>query len=178
MTGAVFGAASPAPVAGRSRDVGEKKGERLDRELMELLQELRVLIPGVQVLFAFLLTVPFTRVFGHLGDTERVVYFGAFVATAVSAVLLVAPSVRHRARFRERDKEALVETGNRLALGGTAFLGIAITLVFVLVAERLYGWGWGVVGGIGVALLELWFWYGWSAYRELHDDREDVQTSA
>jgi hypothetical protein len=157
--------------------VGETKGERLDRELIELLQELRVLIPGVQVLFAFLLTVPFTQVFGRLDDSERLLYFAAFVATAVGAVLLMAPGVRHRSRFRERDKEALVATGNRLALGGTAFVGIAIALVAVLVAERLYGWSWGVVCGIGVALLELWFWYGWSVLREVQDDRQDAQSA-
>jgi hypothetical protein len=160
-------------VAKTKGDVAETKGERVNRELIELLQELRVLIPGVQVLFAFLLTVPFTQVFRLVSDAERGVYFAAFGATAIGAVLLIAPAVRPRARFRERDKEALVVTGNRLALAGTMFVAAAIALVAVLVTERLYGWVWAAVAGVIVAGLELWFWYGWAMLREATDD-DDV----
>jgi hypothetical protein len=149
--------------------VAETKAERLDRELMELLQGLRVLLPGVQVLFAFLLTVPFTNAFQDVSDAERGVYFGAFAATAISAVLLVAPGARHRARFREHDKEAIIESANRLALVGTVFLAIAMSLVAVLVTEHLYGWVWGALAGVGVAVLAAWFWYGWGVMRELQD---------
>jgi hypothetical protein len=149
--------------------VAETKAERLDRELMELIQELRVLLPGVQVLFAFLLTVPFTQVFVQADGAERGVFYGAFVATAISTVLLVAPGVRHRSRFREHDKEALVKSSNRIALIGTVFLAAAISLVAVLVTEHLYGWVWGALAGVGVAALAAWFWYGWGFMRGLQD---------
>jgi uncharacterized protein DUF6328 len=158
--------------------VAESQGERINRELMELLQELRVLIPGVQVLFAFLLTVPFTQVFGTIDGPERLVFFGAFVSTTISAVLLIAPSVRHRIRFRERDKEALVQSGNRLALSGTIFLAVAISLVAVLVTERLYGWTWAVAAGVGALLLQIWFWYVWGILREIDDSDFQHEPSA
>jgi hypothetical protein len=136
---------------------------------MELLQELRVLLPGVQVLFAFLLTVPFTQVFVGADGAERGVFFGAFAATAISTVLLVAPGVRHRSRFREHDKEALIQSSNRLALIGTVFLAGAISLVAVLVTEHLYGWAWAALSGVGVAVLAAWLWYAWGIQRELQD---------
>lgn len=143
----------------------ESKSDQLDRELGELIQELRVLLPGVQVLFAFLLTLPFTSGFTTTGDLERALYFGAFLATAVSAVLLVAPSVRHRARFRERDKEALITSANRLALVATVFLAFAIATVSTPVAEFLFGWGLAAATGVGLFALASWTWYGWSLVR-------------
>lgn len=151
-------------------DLGEDKPTRLDRELNELLQELRVLLPGVQVLFAFLLTVPFAAGFVDTTGAERVIFFVAFALTAVSAILLVAPSVRHRGRFRERDKEALIASSNRLALGGTVTLGMAIATVGLLIGEVLYGWIAGIATAAGVLLLAAWFWYGWSAQRALERD--------
>jgi hypothetical protein len=147
----------------------ESKADRLDRELAELLQELRVLLPGVQVLFAFLLTLPFTTGFPKTSDAERALFFAAFALTAFSAVLLVAPGVRHRTRFRVRDKEALITSANRLTLTGTVALALAITLVVTLIAEFLYGWVAGVVSGVLVLLLAGWCWYGWSAMRALGD---------
>jgi hypothetical protein len=147
----------------------ESKADRLDRELAELLQELRVLLPGVQVLFAFLLTLPFTTGFPKTTDAERTLFFAAFALTAFSAVLLVAPGVRHRTRFRVRDKEALITSANRLTLTGTVALALAIALVVTLIAEYLYGWVAGVVSGALVLLLAGWCWYGWSAMRALDD---------
>ncbi len=147
----------------------ESKGTRLDRELNELLQELRVLLPGVQVLFAFLLTLPFTVGFEKTSEGERVLFFLTLLATATSAVLLVAPGVRHRSRFRDRDKEALIESGNRLSLVATVFLAFAITMAMTLIAEYLYDWTVGGVTGLFVLTLTGWFWYGWSIRRELKD---------
>jgi hypothetical protein len=144
---------------------------RLDRELNELLQELRVLLPGVQVLFAFLLTLPFSAGFPKVTTEERLLFYGAFVATAISAVLLVAPGVRHRARFRDRDKEALITSANRLTLAGTVALALAIALAGTLIAEYIYGWVIGVATGVGVVVMAGWFWYGWAAARELSDRR-------
>jgi hypothetical protein len=149
--------------------VTEHKADRLDRELDELLQGLRVLLPGVSVLFAFLLTLPFTTGFPKTTDAERMLFFAAFAAIAVSVVLLIAPGVRHRGRFRARDKEAVITSANRLALAGTVLLASAIGLVVTLIGEYLYGWLVGVSGGVVALALAGWFWYGWSAMRELGD---------
>jgi O-antigen/teichoic acid export membrane protein len=144
--------------------------ERLDRELSELVQELRVLLPGVQVLFAFLLTIPFAVGFESVTGGERALYFAAFASTTVSAVLLIAPGVRHRERFRDFDKEALVTTSNRLALAGTVFLGLAVVAVAALLGDYVYGWLVGIGAGIATLLLISWFWYGWSLVRNLRGD--------
>jgi tetrahydromethanopterin S-methyltransferase subunit D len=150
-----------------SDDDEESTPERLDRELTELTQELRVLLPGVQVLFAFLLTVPFSVGFDSVTGAERALYFAALSATTVSAVLLIAPSARHRARFRDRDKEAIIVSSNQLTLASTAFLAIAMVSVVVLVGDYLYGWTVGVCAGLVTFALIAWFWYGWSLARRI-----------
>jgi hypothetical protein len=122
--------------------------ERLDRNLVELLQELRVAQTGVQVLFAFLLTVPFSNRFRTLGGFERGTYFTALVCSLIASVLLIAPTSFHRLLFRMRQKEYMVETANRLALGGLAFIAVAMTAVMLLIAEVMFG-GW-VVAVVGV----------------------------
>ena len=98
---------------------GESRSERLNRELMELLQELRVVIPGVQVLLAFLLTAPFQQRFAQLAPLVREVYFAAIGCAVVAVVLLLAPTAHHRLLFREHQKELLVQTANRLTVIGT-----------------------------------------------------------
>ncbi|CAN5325121.1 hypothetical protein BH18ACT12_BH18ACT12_02890 [soil metagenome] len=115
--------------SGKSHAVAddESNEERHDRELIELLNELRVALPGVQVLFAFLLTVPFSNGFPKLGGFDRDIYFVAFIATAVSTVLLIAPSSYHRLRWRQRDKERMLVISNYLTIAGLAALAVAIT---------------------------------------------------
>src|SRR3954471_5133787 len=103
----------------------ETEKERIDRELIELLNELRVALPGVQVLFAFLLTVPFSQRFGTLDSSQRREFFLALVLTAVSIAFLIAPSANHRMRFRQRAKEALVKVGSAFTLIGFAALAAA-----------------------------------------------------
>jgi Family of unknown function (DUF6328) len=100
----------------------EDEKQRLDRELIELLNELRVVLPGVQVLFAFLLILPFSKGFAQVTESERVVYIAAVFCTTLATVLLTAPSSYHRLRFREHLKEQLIETSNRLAIAGMVFL--------------------------------------------------------
>ena len=90
----------------------ETPAERADRNMGELLQELRVALPGVQVLFAFLLTVPFASGFTNLTADQRDLYFGVLMATAISSALLIAPSALHRVLFRQRDKNFLVKLSN------------------------------------------------------------------
>ena len=133
---------------------------RLDRELIELLNELRVALPGVQVLFAFLLTVPFTSRFARVDDLQEDAYLLALVATAIGSILLMAPTAHHRIRFRERDKEALIRTANRLAIAGTVCVAIAMTASVFLVTDVLFRKTiTGLVTGI-VAGSFVWFWYG------------------
>src|SRR3954469_14657132 len=117
------------------RDESDK--ERLDRNLNELLGELRVALPGVQVLFAFLLAVPFQQGFQKVTEFEKSLYFATLVSTAVAAALLIAPSSLHRIEFRKDDKEYVVFTANRLAIFGFAVLGLAMTLATVLVSHYL-----------------------------------------
>lgn len=137
----------------------ESKPERLDRELGELLQELRVVLPGVQVLFAFLLTVPFASRFEGLSSSERGLFLAALFSAAVASALLISPSAFHRMLFRERDKEWLILVTNRLAIAGTVFLAIAMTCALFLVAEFLYGATVASVaaGGIGATFVVLWY---------------------
>ena len=134
-------------------------GERLNRELSELLQELRVLLPGVQVLFAFLLTVPFSDRFDSLRPAERALFVAAFICAAVASVLLTAPSALHRILFRERDKEWMIVTANRLAITGTVFLAVAVTCAAFLVIELIYGSRIAAVvaAGLGGLLLTVWY---------------------
>ena len=147
----------------------ESKGTRLDRELNELLQELRVVLPGIQVLFAFLLTVPFTQGFTKVTDSQRVVYFVAFGATALSSILLIAPSVQHRLRWRQHDKESLLREANRLVVVGTFLLAVAIDAAAFLVADFIYDTTTAAVTAGIVAAVTTLVWWVWPLSRELQD---------
>jgi O-antigen/teichoic acid export membrane protein len=116
----------------------ETEKERVDRELIEFLNEVRVVLPGVQVLFAFLLTLPFTGTFKTITGYERFAYILAFFSTALAAVLMITPTSFHRLRFRKGDKEQIIRTSNRLILAGIACLGVAIVSVVWLVSELLF----------------------------------------
>jgi hypothetical protein len=138
----------------------ESDADRLDRELIELLNELRVALPGVQVLFAFLLTVPFTNRFTRVNDLQQDAYLLALVATAIGSIFLMTPTAYHRIRFRDHDKEALIRTANRLAIAGTVCVAIAMTASVFLVADVLFKKTvTGIVTGL-VAGCVVWFWYG------------------
>jgi hypothetical protein len=117
---------------------GESKGERLDRELMELLQELRVMLPGVQVLLAFLLTAPFQQRFAQLPGSLRNAFFASIVCATLATALLIAPSAQHRLRWRAGEKERLLRIGNQMALWGTVFLAAAIVLALYVVTNVLF----------------------------------------
>jgi Family of unknown function (DUF6328) len=137
----------------------ESKDERLDRELIELLNELRVALPGVQVLFAFLLAVPFSQRFEELTGVQEDVFFAAFLCTGVATALLIAPSAYHRLRWREHDKEQMLRTSNRLAIAGTAFLAAAIVAVVYLVTDLVYGVVTSLIVTIAAAAMFAWLWY-------------------
>jgi hypothetical protein len=125
-------------VSEHARRRNESEEERLDRNLMELLQELRVAIPGIQVLFAFLLVVPFQQGWVDVTEFEKTVYYATLISTAISSIFLIAPTARHRLRFRELDKKWIVESSNRLAIAGLAFLAISITGVIMLISHVVY----------------------------------------
>jgi hypothetical protein len=147
----------------------ESKEEQLDRELIELLNELRVALPGVQVLFAFLLGVPFTQRFGEVTDLQKDVYFLTFLCTAVATALLIAPSAYHRLDWRRGDKEHLLVVSNRLAISGTAFLALAISGAVFVVTDILFDpTGAAVVAAVTAAFFG-WFWYGLPLLRRLRD---------
>jgi Family of unknown function (DUF6328) len=127
--------------------------------MAELLQELRVALPGVQILFAFLLTVPFAQGFTKVTDFQRDLYFATLLATAASTICLIAPSATHRLRFHQRDRAYLVESANRLLIAGLAFLAIAIVCAVSLITDYLFGldasWIWPAAVALG--LLVMWF---------------------
>lgn len=139
---------------------GEDQKERVDRELIELLNELRVALPGVQVLFAFLLIVPFSQGFDRMTDLQRGVYFGTFLGTAISSALLIAPSSYHRLRFRAGDKDRLLFSSNRMAIAGTVFLALSIAGVVFVIADILFGVLAASITTAAVAGWFGWFWYG------------------
>jgi hypothetical protein len=112
--------------------------ERLEREHGELLEELRALIPGAEVLFGFLLAIRFTGQFTDLNAVQRDVYYATLVSTAVSLVMLLAPSAYHRLRFREGDKDAMVRKGNREAIAGTGAIALAFTGVLYLITDLVF----------------------------------------
>jgi hypothetical protein len=137
----------------------ESEEERLDRNLLELLNELRVALPGVQVLFAFLLTVPFTQRFAQLTNTQEQLYYVALLSTAASAMLLIAPSAHHRINFRQQDKAYIVFLANKLTIVGLGFLAIAMSCVVWLITDVLYG---STATAIATAITALAFavlWY-------------------
>jgi hypothetical protein len=117
----------------------ESDDARLDRNLGELLQELRVALPGVQVLFAFLLAVPFQQNFSEITPFEEKVYFGTLLCTAISAALLISPSAYHRLTFHLQQKRRLVFLANRLAIAGLGFLALAMTGAIMLITDVLFG---------------------------------------
>jgi O-antigen/teichoic acid export membrane protein len=133
---------------------------RRDRQMMELLNELRVALPGVQVLFAFLLTVPFAQGFQHVTPTQKALFYATLLATTASTICLIAPSATHRLRFHKHDRAYLIETANTYLIAGLVFLAVAIVLALVLITDYLYD---GVIVWLSpavAALIVLALWFG------------------
>jgi hypothetical protein len=145
-------------VSDRTSGREESEGERLDRNLGELLQELRVALPGVQVLFAFLLAVPFQQNFSEITPFQERVYFATLLCTAISAVLLISPTAYHRLNFRQQNKEELVLVSNRLAIAGMVFLALAMTGAIMLITDVLFGTVATIVFSAAAVTLFAVFW--------------------
>jgi len=150
----------------------EELKERLEREHGELLEELRSLIPGAEVLFGFLLAIRFTGQFGDLGDTQRYVYYVTLLSTATALVFLLAPAAYHRIRFRTGDKEYMVKKGNREAIAGSVAISIAFTGVIYLVTDLVFGTGQAIIVASASFSLIAWLWCGIALYRTWQDGRE------
>lgn len=137
----------------------ESKKERIDRELLELLQELRVAIPGVQVLFAFLLTIPFSQGFSKLNGTERGFFGLCLILAALATALLIAPTSSHRLNFRAGNKEWLLAYSNRLAIAGLLLLALAICVSMFVALAVVFESSWAVGIPTLTAVWFAWFWY-------------------
>jgi hypothetical protein len=131
----------------------EDEKDRTERQLIELLNELRVVIPGVQVLFAFLLTIPFNQRFGQVDRFQQTVYFVTLLLTALASALFMAPSAYHRLLFHRRDRRHIIEISNRLAIAGLAVLSLAMTGVVLLVTDFLYSSEALVIATTGIVFL-------------------------
>jgi hypothetical protein len=141
------------------QNTGEDPEERTARELIELLQELRIVIPGVQVLFAFLLTVPFSQGFTKLDGLQRGVFFATLLCTAAATALLIAPSSHHRVLFRQGVREQRLQLGNVLAILGLAFLVPAMVGVVFVITDLMFGLTAAVIvtALMALAFVLLWF---------------------
>jgi hypothetical protein len=137
---------------------------------MELLQELRVVLTGIQVLFAFLLIVPFSNGWAAVTDFEKVVYYITLLLVAASSVCLIAPTARHRMRFRELDKKWIVDSSNRLAIAGMVFLAGAMAGVLMLISNVVYDGALVAISTGVFAIAVAWFWFAAPFVRELQDD--------
>jgi hypothetical protein len=145
-------------VSGQPDERSQEERNR-DRQMIELLNELRVALPGVQILFAFLLTVPFAQGFQRTTAFQRDLFYGTLLATTVSAICLIAPSATHRLRFHKSERAYIIESANRLMIAGLAFLGLAIVGAVVLITDYLFGGVavWLYPGALALLLIVLWF---------------------
>lgn len=137
-----------------------RSAEDLDQEWSELVEELRLMLPGADVLFGFLLVLPFQERFAQLSSFQRGFYFGALVSAAVACVLLISPSVNHRLRWREGEKETLLRSATRMSIAATVCIAFAMVAAIALITDLLYGSPasavvTGLIGGVFA-----WFWYG------------------
>jgi hypothetical protein len=133
--------------------------EKRDRQLIELLNELRVALPGVQFLLAFLLTVPFAQGFERVTSAQKTLFYAALLATAASTVFLIAPSATHRLLFHRRDRTYIIESANRYLIAGLVCLAVAIVLSLIVVTDFLFdGWVvWLFPAALAVLLVTVWF---------------------
>ncbi len=147
----------------------ETKKEQLEREHGELLEELRSLIPGAEVLFGFLLAIRFTGQFAELTSLQKYVYYATLLSTAVALVMLLAPAAYHRIRFREGDKEMMLRKGNREAIVGTAAIAMAFTGVLFLVTDLVFSIPVAVVVAILFFALTAWRWWAIALFRKAQE---------
>ncbi|MEY2512866.1 MAG: hypothetical protein QOJ89_224 [bacterium] len=158
-------------MAHRPHDSGETDEQRLNRQLDQLLQELRVAMPGVQVLFAFLLAVPFQQRFAQVSEFQQDVYFGTLLAAALASALFIAPTAYHRLMFEGGDKPRLVRISSNLALAGLAALAVAMNGAILLVTDVLFDGAAVVVTVIASATVFVGLWFVLGLVRRMSKQR-------
>jgi hypothetical protein len=147
----------------------DEDGRDEHQELVELLNELRVVLPGVQVLFAFLLTIPFTGRFKELSTFQDTLFAISFLFAAFALVLLMTPTAYHRIRFRAGDDEAMLRISNRLTIAGIACLAASLEAAVILVGDLIPFRPMAAIAGAVVGLLLVGLWFAlpmWRAGRE------------
>jgi hypothetical protein len=150
----------------------EEEQEKLDRRWQELLNELRVALPGVQVLFAFLLAVPFQQRFAEIDTFQRTTYFVTLLLAAASTVCLIAPSAYHRVLFHQGEKPHIIEMGNRFAIAGLVFLALAMNSAIVLVTDVIYTKDTVFLIAALTTSLFIWTWFGLGIMRRVQHRRQ------
>jgi hypothetical protein len=156
-----------APVHQDDKGREETEKERLDRNLQELLGELRVALPGVQVLFAFLLVVPFQQSFADITNFQRTTYFVTLLLATAASACLIAPTAHHRIEFRAQDKKRIVFQATRLSIAGLALLAAAMTGAVMLITDLLYKETTVTIVAVGVGLTFAGLWFAWPVKRLL-----------
>ena len=147
-------------------DRSDEEQERLNRQMTELLNELRVAMPGVQVLFAFLLAVPFQQRFAMVSPFQRDVYLFTLLAAATATAFLVAPSAYHRIAFQQHEKERIIRMGTRQFVCGLVALAVAMTGAVLLVTDVLFQATTTIIVVVSVAALFAWLWFGIGLWRK------------
>jgi hypothetical protein len=149
----------PTPHVERSPEDRDREERKRDRQMIELLNELRIALPGVQILFAFLLTVPFSIRFDKLTGFQRDVYYVTLIATTLSTACLIAPSAAHRLRFHQGERGWIVESANELMIAGLCFLAIALGCSVLLITDLMFDGArvWIYSGAIWLVIAILWF---------------------
>jgi membrane-bound acyltransferase YfiQ involved in biofilm formation len=158
----------PKDVPDRPESRSEDEQERLNRQMMELLNELRVAMPGVQVLFGFLLTVPFQQRFQRVTEFQETVYFVTLVAAATATAFLIAPSAYHRVMLEQHDKPNIIHIGTGQMLVGLGALAIAMNGAVLLVTDVLFEASTVTVTLVVLASLYLTLWFGFPLSRRMH----------
>jgi hypothetical protein len=171
-------AVKPAETQDRRRDDASKRTregrkEKLDRELIELLHEMRVMLPGIEVIFGFLLTVPFTERFTELTSLQRTAFFVSFLSTALATAFLVAPSSYHRLRWRQYDKERLLQVANKFAIIGLAFFAISLAAIAFIVTDVVIRTSIAVWVAAGIAVIVVVLWFGLPLFRRAEEELPD-----
>jgi hypothetical protein len=157
----------------RIRDETDK--HRWDRNFADLLQELRVAQTGVQILFAFLLTLPFSNGFPRTTTFQRDIYIVALLSAAAATAMIIAPVAFHRALFRQGRKPELVRNAHRMATGGLAFLLISMVSSVLLITDFMLSWPWTVILSAATALFFLSLWAAYPVYRHNWIDEDEEE---
>jgi Family of unknown function (DUF6328) len=155
----------------------ETEAERIDRNFQELLGELRIALPGVQVLFAFLLTVPFAQGFTSLSTFERDLYMIVLLLTALATALLIAPTAYHRVLFRRGYKPEILFFANRATVAGLAVLALAMAGAILLITHVIFSAVAAIVVGAASLAVFAALWYVLPAARGRGDDGEAESAS-